>query len=197
MKLVLASSSPRRRQLLEEGGYDFKVITPEIDEEIGLCSNCGPAELVVELAQAKAADVVRRIKDQPEYVGAIVVACDTVVECGGHILGKPRNEDHARQILQLLSGQRHRVFSGLCLWQLPDGLPNAEVDVTKLEMDKLKPATLEAYLASGGWQGKAGAFGYQDGLDWVSIIDGSTSNVVGLPMELFGRLLRSVESQSA
>ncbi len=119
----------------------------------------------------------------------IVIGCDTVAECAGQILGKPQNVDHARQMLQLLSGREHHVYSGLCLWLRPSEEKHVRVDVTKLRMDSISAADLESYLESNDWEGKAGAFGYQDGLDWVHIVAGSESNVVGLPMEVLESML--------
>jgi len=181
--LVLASRSPRRRQLLAEAGYAFEVIVPSDSAECGVCSGENPAQLVARLAYQKARDVA------PKVATGVVIGCDTVAECDGRILGKPQDESHARQMLELLSGRRHRVFSGLCLWQRPNGEPAVRVDTTLLQMDPLTPQQLDEYLASGGWQGKAGAFGYQDRLGWVHVVEGSESNVVGLPMELLAQML--------
>jgi septum formation protein len=139
--------------------------------------------LVARLAYQKAADVARR------FQSALVLGCDTIAECDGQILGKPADEEHARRMLEMLSGREHRVFSGLCLWKLPDGDPKIRVAITCLRMDPLTRPQLDDYLASGQWQGKAGAFGYQDRLGWVHVIEGSESNVVGLPMELLGELI--------
>ena len=188
MKLILASSSPRRRQLLSDAGYAFEVIVPEIVEQPGLCSQCGPAEFVAKLAQRKAADVVRGLAPDANDQ-RVVIACDTVAECGGRILGKPDDERHAREMLTRLSGTEHRVFSGLCVWPLPAGVPTTDVAVTRLKMEPLSDQQIYTYLASNLWEGKAGAFGYQDGNDWLRILDGSASNVVGLPMELLAKLL--------
>ena len=116
-------------------------------------------------------------------------ACDTVAECDGQILGKPANEEHARQMLQMLSGREHRVLSGLCLWNVPGGNPRVRVAVTRLRMDRLSAVEIDDYLASGLWEGKAGAFGYQDRLGWVHVVEGSETNVVGLPMELLAEML--------
>jgi septum formation protein len=190
--LILASSSPRRRQLLEAAGYRFTVIEPEVSENIGLCSNCGPADMVAELAQAKAADVVARTRDAEQYQSHVVLACDTVAECQGHILGKPRDEQHARQMLSLLSRSDHQVYTGVCLWPLTRAVPEVAVEITSLTMDPLSDEQLDRFVESGQWKGKAGAFGYQDGLDWVHVTSGSESNVVGLPLErlktMLGRL---------
>ncbi len=92
-------------------------------------------------------------------------------------------------MLELLSGREHRVYSGLCLWRVPEGEPRVEVDRTTLRMDRLTRAQIDEYLASGLWEGKAGAFGYQDRLGWVHVVEGSESNVVGLPMERLQRML--------
>ncbi|MGD0654977.1 MAG: Maf family protein [Thermoguttaceae bacterium] len=185
-KLILASRSPRRQELLEEAGYRFEVCQPSEQAECGLCSGDTPAELVARLAYQKAADVARQVRE------GVILACDTVVECNGRILGKALDEHHARHILQTLSGQEHRVFSGLCLWKIPHGQPRIRVAITTLRMDRLSRAQLDEYLAGGQWEGKAGAFGYQDRLGWVHITEGSESNVVGLPLELLAEMLEKI-----
>lgn len=195
-ELILASGSPRRRQLLHEAGYRFRVIVP--GEEV---EHAGPLEesavaLVSRLAYDKAADVAKRLAaEQCGFQAAeaaiadpIIVGCDTVAECAGTILGKPRNEAHARQMLLLLSGRRHYVHSGLCVWR-PPRQPAVRVARTTLVARSLSLPEIDDYLASGLWQGKAGAFGYQDRLDWLRIEEGSESNVVGLPLELLAEML--------
>jgi septum formation protein len=183
-RLILASSSPRRQQLLVERGYALTVIPPHESAECGVCSNETPPELVARLAWQKAQDVAQRIAE------GLVIGCDTVVECRGQILGKPADREHARQMLELLRGQEHHVYSGLCLWQRPGDEHHVQVDVTRLVMDPISDEQLAEYLKTNAWEGKAGAFGYQDGLDWVHIVEGSESNVVGLPLELLERMLR-------
>jgi septum formation protein len=215
--LILASRSPRRRQLLTEAGYTFRVVTPEDDVEQGICSECSPAELVAESAYRKAAAVRRQLvaarsgraawetfgpggagSGDPRTTEAVILAADTVAECDGEILGKPRDEDDARAMLRHLSGRPHRVLTGVCLWPLglpmEQGEPLVRVAVTKLRMDQLTDEQLDKYLAGGQWEGKAGAFGYQDGLDWVHVVEGSESNVVGLPMELLAEMLAEVQA---
>ena len=182
-KLILASRSPRRRELLAEAGYRFEVVPPRESAEKEAFGDEGPADLVARLAWQKAADVALRIKT------GIVLACDTVAECEGRILGKARDERDAREMLSLLSGRVHRVYSGLCLWPVVEGMPKTRTDCTVLKMDPLSDAQLDAYLTSGQWRGKAGAFGYQDRLGWVHVVEGSESNVVGLPMELLAEML--------
>jgi septum formation protein len=205
--LILASSSPRRRELLQEAGYDFIVVPPAEDVECGVCSEFGPAGLVADLAYRKASAVHRQLLGTPQSESrspqSIVVAADTVAECDGFVLGKPRDEDDARAMLTKLSGREHRVLTGVCLFPTCPPLPRAEghptirVAVTKLRMDQLTNQQLDEYLASGQWEGKAGAFGYQDRLDWVHIVEGSESNVVGLPMELLAEMLAELASASS
>lgn len=194
LKLVLGSQSPRRRELLAAAGFEFEVVRPAETAEQNVPEHLSPAELVVESAYRKAADVATRV-DGTLVDGALVIGCDTVAECDGRILGKPADEDDARRMLQTLSGRRHRVLSGLCLWPVGHGGsvvadgPLQRLDVTSLDMDRLSDAQLDEYLASGQWRGKAGSFGYQDELGWVHVVEGSESNVVGLPMELFEAML--------
>jgi nucleoside triphosphate pyrophosphatase len=203
--LILASGSPRRRELLQEAGYFFTVIPPNTDVECGVCSESGPAGLVADLAYRKAAAVVRQLRSQSPTTSpqspAIILAADTVAECDGFILGKPRDEEMARAMLRQLSGRDHRVLTGICLFPLllphppGEGTPLIRVAVTKLRMDHLTDQNLDEYLASGQWEGKAGAFGYQDRLGWVHIVEGSASNVVGLPMELLATMLAEIAAE--
>jgi septum formation protein len=187
-RLILASQSPRRGQLLEEAGYRFEVLPPSDSAETGDFAAGSPQELVMQLAWRKAADVARRV---PE---GSVIACDTVVEVLGRILGKPADRRHAREMLELLRGKEHRVYSGLCLWRRPQDDVRIAVDVTSLAMEPLTDRQLDDYLDSGAWQGKAGAFGYQDRHGWLRLIAGSESNVVGLPLELLQRMLKELPS---
>jgi septum formation protein len=186
-RLILASSSPRRKALLQEHGYQFEVVAPDDSAECGICSRESPAEMVARLAYQKAANVIGKIDD------GLVIACDTVAECGGMILGKPIDRDHAHQMLRRLSGTRHRVFSGLCLWDKLTSKRMIDVGISVLKMDVLSDQDLEHYLDSEQWMGKAGAFGFQDDLDWVHLESGSSSNVVGLPMEMLSKMLQSFQ----
>lgn len=185
-KLILASRSPRRLQLLKEAGYEFDVMPAHEHAECGMCSRESPAGLVARLAWQKAADVARRVP------AGLILACDTVAECDGQILGKPPTIEVAARMLRMLSGREHRVLSGVCLWNVPHGEPDIRVDVTVLRMDQISDQQLDEYLETGAWEGKAGAFGYQDGLDWLQIVRGSESNVVGLPMELLRTMLEQL-----
>ncbi|TWT75870.1 Maf-like protein YhdE [Posidoniimonas polymericola] len=181
-RLILASGSPRRSQLLSDAGYRFEVIPPHDSAEADAPRLPDPTSLVCDLARRKAEDVVKRLAGEPQP--SWVLAADTIAECGGQVLGKPDDAADARRILEALSGTRHSVLTGVCLWRSDQPAPaecwHAE---SQLEMDRLGDRWLEDYLASGAWEGKAGAFGYQDGLVFVRIVAGSESNVVGLPLD--------------
>jgi septum formation protein len=189
--IILASRSPRRLELLLAAGYTVEVVYPNQTAEDGALPGETTSQLVARLAYQKAADVAARVQQ------GLILGCDTVAECNGQILGKPDDEHHARQILRKLRGQRHRVLSGLCLWKKPDRDPLIRVDETQLEMDNLSDQQIEDYIASGQWVGKAGAFGYQDQLGWVRVLEGSESNVVGLPMELLETMILEIQGASA
>lgn len=192
--LILASQSPRRRELLTEAGYDFTVVVPEENAEDAVQTGETPQEFVQRLAFQKAQSVAEKTER------GIIIACDTVAVCGQEILGKPVDRNDAKRMLTLLSGQKHFVFSGLCVLEKTEkktaeqSEPRCRTgwDVTELQMRCLLQEELESYLDGGAWQGKAGAFGYQDGNRWIRITQGSVSNVVGLPMELLKQLLTTM-----
>lgn len=200
-QLILASGSPRRQQLLKEAGFTFRVLPARegVEERAeqkaeceGLCSNCGPADLVADLAMAKGLDVVDQLVKESENLHAVVLAADTVAECDSLILGKPADAIHAKQMMRQLSGRAHRVYTGIFLAKLASGVnfaPERHAVSTTLMMTPLTEDWIDDYVASKKWQGKAGGFGYQDGLGFVHIKQGSESNVVGLPMELVAERL--------
>ncbi len=132
----------------------------------------------------KAADVAARVQDP-----ALVIACDTVADCDGVVLGKPRDREHAREMLRLLSGREHSVWSGLCVWDTASSEFDVQAECSILTMQPLTDELIEEYLDSGAWQGKSGAFGYQDGLPWLTLTSGTPENVVGLPMTLLAQML--------
>jgi septum formation protein len=182
--LILASGSPRRAQLLRAAGYSFTVDPASDAAECGICSRETAPQLVARYAYQKAGEVVRR------YRCGLILAADTVASCRGLILGKPRNQDHAAEMLRMLSGTRHDVYTGVCVWSAASGKCVVDVTRTELEMQSLSEQMLSEYLDSLLWEGKAGGFGYQDGNDWISIVgQGSESNVVGLPMERLAEIL--------
>jgi septum formation protein len=182
LRLILASGSPQRRRLLGEAGYEFEVIVPD-DREPDPAAFGDAAAYVGHTAWLKAQQVSEHVDR------GIVVAADTAVVVAGHILGKPEDRADARRILRLLSGSDHEVLTGLCLWQRPEDYWIGAFDRTLLRMRNLSAQELEAYLATNRWVNKAGAYAIQDPDPYVTILRGSHSNVVGLPMELLDRLL--------
>lgn len=186
-----------RRELLETAGYQFSVVPPDAAVECGVCSERGPAGLVAEFAYRKAAVIRDQLRTNPpptirDSHSAVILAADTVAECDGIILGKPRDEADARTMLQKLSGRWHRVLTGVCVWPPRAAEPMIRIAVSELRMDELSASQIDDYLATGQWEGKAGAFGYQDRLGWVHVESGSESNVVGLPMDLVADMLAEV-----
>ena len=189
--LILASGSPRRAQLLTAAGYQYSVQVAGDEAECGVCSRETAPEMVARYAYRKAADVASR---NPR---GLILAADTVASCLGQILGKPRDQEHAESILRTLSGRRHDVYTGVCLWSIQSQKCLVEVVRTELEMLPLSESMLQQYLDSTLWEGKAGAFGYQDGNDWLTVLNGgSESNVVGLPMERLAELLENFDQMA-
>lgn len=194
--IILASQSPRRRQLLTDAGYFFTVAAPPPGSEPECLPGEPPEAFVRRCAEQKGESVRRRPDVLPDGAdrdrGWVIVACDTIAVCDGRILGKPSDRAEARAMLTALSGSPHEVLSGLYLCT-PDWVRPARrrslLACTTLLMEPLSEGMLREYLDSGLWEGKAGAFGYQDGNDWVHIVEGSASNVVGLPMELLAEAL--------
>ena len=180
--LVLASASPRRRELLAQAGISFEVAAPFLPELEEGVDKLPPRALAEALAYFKARTIWDR--DRTRWV----LGADTVVAAGGHVLGKPHDRDHAREVLSALSGTRHAVITGLALLNPTDRLIAS--DTTFVTMRKLSNAQIEEYLDSGQWTGKAGAYGIQEiGDRFVETVEGSFSNVMGMPLELLQRML--------
>ncbi len=181
LKLVLASSSPRRRTLLAEAGYDFEVVDPPIEEPTDLGVALSPGERAEALAYFKA----RTVADGMD--GAYVVGADTVVALPGEsaeVLGKPADRAEAERMLRSLSGTRHQVITGVALLG-PGACRQIASTVTHVTMRPITDVEIEAYLESGEWIGKAGAYAIQETADrFVDKVEGSFSNVVGLPLEM-------------
>jgi septum formation protein len=183
-RLILASASPRRRQILSDMGVPFDVCPSELPE---------PAEKPADLAPAAWAEALAHFKARPvaeSHPGRFVLGADTIVVCDGHLLGKPCDLDDARRMLVLQAGRETDVITGIAL--LGPGIEGDRIlrhAVTKVWM-RDDAAQREAYLRSGDWQGKSGAYGIQTvGDRLVERIEGGFSNVVGLPDELVRRLL--------
>lgn len=183
--LILASASPRRAELLRESGYRFEVVDPPI-EELGDEHRHVAAGLHAEsLAYFKARTVAGDHSDKT------ILAADTIAVLDGQIIGKPVDMADARRILKLLSGTTHDVITGVALLSPSGARRLLQHDVSSVRVRHLADDAIEAYLATGQWQGKAGAYGIQDHGDaFVETVDGSFTNVVGLPMELLSRMFR-------
>jgi septum formation protein len=180
--VVLASSSERRRRLMEDAGYDFEVIVPSLKED--RLHPQDPLVLAESLAYAKARQVADRLERH------VVIGADTVVSLGGRLIGKPADEAEAREILRRLSGSTHEVITGVCLVNARRGERLLGSEITRVVMKNLSEAELDAYVRSGESIGKAGAYAIQENGDrFVERIDGSFTNVVGLPMLLLARML--------
>jgi len=174
-RLVLASASPRRRELLAQIGLEPDAVEPAAIDETPHAFE-PPANLALRLAEAKARAVA------VHNAGAFVLACDTVVACGRRILPQPANEQEARLCLELLSGRRHRVFGGVAVVSPAGKLASRRVETAVL-FKRLSPEEIADYLACGEWRGKAGGYAIQ-GLAgrFVKSVIGSYANVVGLPL---------------
>jgi septum formation protein len=191
-KILLASASPRRRELLENLGLDFDCLAPELDETIR--DSLEPAQRVLALAEDKARASARIAIDGPRLVlGADTLVCLPSAGPGGSelALGKPENIEDARRMMRLLSGAEHFVRTGLALLDRISGTLRSARSDTLVEFADLSEEEIEAYLASGEWEGVAGAYRVQ-GLSalFISRIEGSWTGIVGLPLrELYVILL--------
>ncbi len=173
--LILASASPRRLELLAQIGLAPDLIDPAEIDETPLPGETARL-LALRLARAKAAAVAER------RAGAFVLAADTVVAVGRRLLGKPEDAADARRMLALLSGRAHRVLSAVAVAG-PKGRSAARLSETRVRFKRLTAAEIEAYLASGEWAGKAGAYGVQGRAGaFVIALNGSYTGVVGLPL---------------
>ena len=178
---ILASQSPRRRELLAMLGLEFEIFTADIDETMD------PA---LSAEQAVAAVCERKARAVGEgHPGRLIVAADTIVVVDETILGKPHCEDEARQMLHSLSGRSHRVMTGFCLWR--DGACETHVETTKLWFRDLSDGEIDAYVATGSPMDKAGAYGIQDqAAVFVQRLEGDYYNVMGLPLCALTQALR-------
>lgn len=180
-RLVLASASPRRQQLLREAGYEFAVFPADIDEDI--FPNLMPIELARHLSFEKAKAVSGR------FAQDVVLAADTVVAFGDRAMSKPEDAEDARRMLALLSGTTHIVITGVTVMQKEGEVRQTRVDMSAVRMRAMSQLEIDGYIASGQWQGKAGGYGIQDQDPFVTKVSGSHTNIVGLPMELVEKML--------
>jgi len=176
-QIVLASASPRRRELLTQIGLRFQVIPSSADEL--LLPDETPEQHVIRLSIDKATEVAQR--EQVE--GRWFIGSDTIVLCDDQILGKPKDEKHAAEMLRLLSGREHRVLSGYAILDRKTGQQRAEAVSTRVRFRELTAQEIARYIASGEPADKAGSYAIQGlGVCFVAGIEGSYTNVVGLPL---------------
>lgn len=182
LPLILASGSPRRRELLDLMGLTYTVETPDVDESF----SGRPSEAVMEISRRKAAAVAARHSD------SIIIAADTLVFADG-ALGKPHTPERAKEMLRSLAGNWHHVYTGITVINTRSGRILRNVDKTRVHLVPMTEQEIDAYVATGEPLDKAGAYGIQGmGGMFVDRIDGSYSNVVGLPMSMLRIMLAQV-----
>ena len=182
LPLILASGSPRRRELLDLMGLAYTVETPDVDESF----SGRPSETVMEISRRKAAAVAAR------HSASIIIAADTLVFADG-ALGKPHTPERAKEMLRSLAGNWHHVYTGITVINTRSGRILRNVDKTRVHLVPMTEQEIDAYVATGEPLDKAGAYGIQGmGGMFVDRIDGSYSNVVGLPMSMLRIMLAQV-----
>ena len=184
--IVLASASPRRKQLLAQAGYVFIVVPSQIGESSFPTEGFGPIDYAKTLALAKARDVAGA------YPGHLVIGADTIADLAGRIVGKPQDEQNAERIIRALFAAPHRVITGLALVRRSDNTELSDADVTTVYPRKLTGQQIREHIAGGAWRGKSGAYAIRENDEFVERIEGSLTNVMGLPTELLGRMLAAV-----
>jgi len=181
--LILASASPRRRGLLAQAGYRFVVVPAETEEPVDHAPT--PSQTAVERALAKARDVAERFPNR------VVLAADTIVVLDGDVIGKPADAEDTRRTIRRLRGTRHSALTGVVV--LAGDAERTATEETVIEMRQVSDEEIDAYVATGEALGKAGAYAVQERGDrFIKTLSGSYTNVVGLPMELVGRMLAEV-----
>ena len=193
MRYILASKSPRRREILSNIGLEFDVVTADTDESSELTD---PIALCEELAARKAEAVRAALEARGELsADDIIIASDTVVECGGEILGKPRDRADAKRMIELLSDREHRVLSGICLMRA--GVREVGHSETFVYMDEVDADDLSRYLDTPEAYDKAGAYGIQGYASrWISRIDGCYFGVVGMSVNTLDKLHKRLTGNS-
>lgn len=182
--LILASTSPRRAAILKQHGYSFEVVAPPEDDPSALPRNLSPAQFASYLSAQKARVVAQRLGR------GLILAGDTVAALGDEIFGKPIDRSDAERILRVIAGTAHEVTTALTLLDATLDREMTWHDTTTVIMRDLTEVELSDYLDAGAWKGKAGAYGIQDHGDaFVQRIEGSFTNVVGLPVEMLTRML--------
>ncbi|MBQ2889919.1 MAG: septum formation inhibitor Maf [Clostridia bacterium] len=181
---VLASASPRRKQLLQSIGLSAQIIPANIDED--KLKGLPPEKMVSQLAMLKATDVARSFKGETYVIGA-----DTCVCLDGEILGKPHNIADAKRMLQMLSGKKHTVYTGYCVVDCKSGNATSKCEKTEVKFRTLSEKEIDAYIKTREPMDKAGAYGIQGkGSIFIEKIEGDYFNVVGLPLCALSQMMR-------
>lgn len=182
MKIILASSSPRRKDIMEQVGIPFEVRVSEVDENIGIKK---PDSLVKSLSKLKAMAVLKEIIKEDKNAEFAVIGADTVVALGDEILGKPKDDADAKRMIKAQSGQKSAVYTGVTVLIRKDGKTVRETFAvkTKIEMAEISEDCIDTYIASGESRDKAGAYGIQGRFaQYVKKIEGDYYNIVGFPI---------------
>lgn len=189
-KIILASASPRRKEILEAVGIPFEVVRSDADES-SISAECGAHVYVQELALLKASAAAKKLKDKKRE-NMLIVAADTVVVSEGEILGKPADEEDAFAMLSHLSGKTHEVITGICVFRLDDAFSVCDSVVTRVSFKKLSADMINEYIDTKEPMDKAGAYGIQGrGALLCERIEGDYFNVVGLPVSRLWDILRT------
>jgi len=187
LSIILASASPRRKQLLAQAGYKFKVVVPDIDESAFPAERGKSVEYTKQLALAKARSIAAKFPDH------LVIGADTVVDFKGQIIGKPADAKDAERITRRLFSSPHKVITAVAIVRLSDGIEIVESDTTTVYPRKMTERQITEHIRGGSWKDKAGAYAIQETGDrFVERIKGSLTNVMGFPMELVLRMLGKV-----
>lgn len=179
-KIILASASPRRHELLREMGVPYEVLVTDADESaIGK-----PVERVRILAERKARAAAKLLTE------GIVIGADTLVSVDDRALGKPEDEEDAKFMIMSLSGRTHQVYTGVCLYDVAEKKVLVGADCSDVTFKRLSRQQINDYMVSGEWEGKAGSYAIQGlGSALVEKYEGSLSNIIGLPVEMLGEML--------
>lgn len=182
-RLILASGSPARRELMARLGIPFEVIPADVEEPLDAGTG-DPRSYVAHIAWIKAVAVAPRVDR------GIVIAADTVGWLDGRPVLKPADEADARRILTSLSGRQHELWTGVKLWRRPDDLQLGWQEMSRVTMKPMSQAQIDEYLQTRQWVGCSGAYAIKEGGDPLLSVEGSVTNVIGLPMESLGCHLR-------
>jgi len=189
VKLILASTSPRRAEILRREGIEFEILIPDNIEKDELFGD--PVSHVLELSRKKAESVAKKVED------GLVLGADTIVVLDDKILGKPKDKKEAKSILKSLSGRYHKVYTGITLIHKKSGKTESDYGCTKVKFNQLKKEDILKYIATGEPLDKAGAYGIQGmGSFLVENIEGDLDNVIGLPLKKLKKLLEKFADAS-